>query len=118
MSARLFKNITILSVLVTTVLSMEAASFPDFVDTDACPQTKHEHRVENLPYFDATKGMPCMYASNMKSSDKYNNFFFYWLFPKPDQSTADTPLIMYMNGGPGSTSMNALFTENGPMRVE
>lgn len=24
---------------------------------------------------------------------------------------------MYMNGGPGSTSMNALFTENGPLRV-
>ena len=56
-----------------------------------------------------------MYASNLKSSAEVNNNFFYWLFP--DTSKEDNPLIIYMNGGPGSTSMNALFMENGPLRV-
>lgn len=26
-------------------------------------------------------------------------------------------MVIYLNGGPGSTSMNALFTGNGPLRV-
>jgi len=60
--------------------------------------------------------MPCMYAGNMRSSDQYDNEFFYWLFPNPDKD--DLPIVLYMNGGPGSTSMNALFMENGPLTVK
>jgi len=58
-----------------------------------------------------------MYSGNLKYSDEYNNNFFYWLFPKPNSIPTDVPLVIYMNGGPGSTSMNALFMENGPLRV-
>jgi len=61
-----------------------------------------------------------MYAGNLKSSDVYNNQFFYWLFKNTNTEVlnkAETPLIIYMNGGPGSTSMNALFLETGPLRV-
>lgn len=54
----------------------------------------------------------------MKSSEQYENYFFFWLFPKPasDENTAN-PLVLYMNGGPGSSSMNALFMATGPLRV-
>lgn len=60
-----------------------------------------------------------MYAGNMQSSDTlvndiYNNFFF-WYFPNPDSD--DMPLVLYMNGGPGATSMTALFEANGPLTV-
>ena len=64
-----------------------------------------------------------MYSGNLLSSDKYENYFFYWLAPRPDDLAADSsssdssPLIVYLNGGPGSTSMNALWTGNGPLRV-
>ena len=57
-----------------------------------------------------------MFAGNLKSSNKYDNYFFYWVFPNIDMAS-DQPIILYMNGGPGSTSMNALFTENGPLRT-
>ena len=61
---------------------------------------------------------PCMYAANIKSSTLYKNNFFYWLFPKPDITLelADVPLVINMNGGPGSTSMNSVFMEAGPLR--
>ena len=58
-----------------------------------------------------------MYSGNMSSSDQYDNYFFYWLMPNPDQDTKENALVIYLNGGPGSTSMNALFTGNGPLRV-
>jgi len=64
-----------------------------------------------------------MYSGNLLSSDTYANYFFYWLHPRPAElaigkANADTsPLIMYLNGGPGSSSMNALWTGNGPLRV-
>ena len=57
-----------------------------------------------------------MYSGNMLSSDEYENYFFYWLMPNPDQDV-ENALVVYLNGGPGSTSMNALFTGNGPLRV-
>lgn len=68
-----------------------------------------------------TSDLPCFYSGNLLSSDKYENYFFYWLAPRPanlaSSSNDDSPLIVYLNGGPGSTSMNALWTGNGPLRV-
>ena len=70
--------------------------------------------------------LPCMYSGNLLSSDyagKKNINLFYWLAPRPDDLVAQasdndtSPLIVYLNGGPGSTSMNALWTGNGPLRV-
>jgi len=65
--------------------------------------------------------LPCFYSGHILSSDKYENYFYYWLAPRPDElasgSNDDSPLIVYLNGGPGSTSMNALWTGNGPLRV-
>jgi len=67
--------------------------------------------------------LPCMYSGQLLSSTTYENYFFYWLTPRPDNLTSSTtgstesPLIVYLNGGPGSTSMNALWTGNGPLRV-
>ena len=88
------------------------------MDASTCPQSPSNHRVESLPYWAEDFDIPCMYAANMKSSDTYDNYFFYWLMPNPDSTSTDNPLIIYLNGGPGSTSMNALFTANGPLRVE
>lgn len=65
-----------------------------------------------MPYY-VDDDLPCMYAANMKSIS--GNHFFYWMFKSTASGTQ--PLIIYMNGGPGSTSMNALFMENGPLRV-
>ena len=67
--------------------------------------------------------LPCFYSGHLLSSDQYENYFFYWLAPRPEDlvpsgsSNNESPLIVYLNGGPGSTSMNALWTGNGPLRV-
>ena len=48
------------------------------------------------------------------STDQHH--LFYWFFKNinlPDTA----PVVLWMNGGPGSTSMFGLFLENGPLRV-
>ena len=39
---------------------------------------------------------------------------FYWFFKHQDPLA---PLVVWINGGPGATSMFGLFLENGPLRV-
>ncbi|RDA85724.1 hypothetical protein CP532_5939 [Ophiocordyceps camponoti-leonardi (nom. inval.)] len=43
--------------------------------------------------------------------------YFYWFFPaqeKPEES----PIVVWLNGGPGASSMAGVFAENGPCRID
>jgi len=44
--------------------------------------------------------------------------FFYWLFEPEEDDTSNKPLLVWLNGGPGCTSLMGLFIENGPFRFE
>ena len=55
-----------------------------------------------------------MYAGTIQGSTVDN--LFYWLFRNSTRDTA-TPLVIWINGGPGATSMFGLFAENGPLHV-
>ena len=58
----------------------------------------------------------CQYAGTLETSltSKQDHHLFYWYFKNENE---DAPLIVFINGGPGSTSMFGLFYENGPFRV-
>jgi vitellogenic carboxypeptidase-like protein len=55
-----------------------------------------------------------MYSGALKASNDYDNYMFYWLFRNSDSSK---PLIIWINGGPGASSLFGLFLENGPLRI-
>jgi carboxypeptidase C (cathepsin A) len=56
-----------------------------------------------------------MYAGALKTSETEDHNLFYWFF-RSSQSYA--PLVIWLNGGPGSSSMFGLWIENGPLRVK
>ena len=79
--------------------------------------TPTAHLVTSLPYWDAKTKFPCMYAGAypVKATNDQHHLF-YWFFK--NTTLPDTaPVVLWMNGGPGSTSMFGLFLENGPLRV-
>ncbi|KAJ2158545.1 hypothetical protein GGF46_003695 [Coemansia sp. RSA 552] len=42
---------------------------------------------------------------------------FYWFFPAIAPKVEDPPLLLWLQGGPGSSSMIGLFTEMGPLEL-
>jgi carboxypeptidase C (cathepsin A) len=60
-----------------------------------------------------------MYAGSLTSTQYLtvaNHNLFYWLFRNPSRQASD-PFVIWINGGPGASSMFGLFGENGPLRV-
>ncbi|KAG7389972.1 hypothetical protein PHYPSEUDO_009230 [Phytophthora pseudosyringae] len=56
-------------------------------------------------------------AGYIKLLNKNDDHYFYWFFEaKHNASTA--PLVIWLTGGPGGSSLLALFNENGPCRIQ
>lgn len=83
----------------------------------------------NAPFCDASHpywvhsttmfpGAPCSFAGRIPipRSDESSVESFFWYFP-PRNVKKDAPLVLWLQGGPGSTSMIGLFAENGPFSI-
>nr|XP_032527797.1 venom serine carboxypeptidase isoform X2 [Danaus plexippus plexippus] len=57
------------------------------------------------------------YAGYFTVNKEYDSNQFFWYFPAMLANNKDAPVIVWLQGGPGASSLYGLFTENGPLRV-
>lgn len=57
------------------------------------------------------------YAGYLTVNKKYNSNLFFWFFPAHMASQEKAPVLLWLQGGPGGTSMFGLFVEHGPYVV-
>ncbi|CAG8562840.1 7773_t:CDS:10 [Paraglomus brasilianum] len=83
--------------------------------------SRDDHLVGNLPYAEGEQPIEKSYAGYIDVRDfsacaeGKKASLFYWLFPAQEPKQENPPLIVWLQGGPGMTSMLALFDENGPL---
>ncbi|KAF5290217.1 hypothetical protein FQA39_LY14771 [Lamprigera yunnana] len=56
------------------------------------------------------------YAAYLTVNEDFNSNLFFWFFPSTLDYTND-PVVLWLQGGPGATSLFGLFVENGPFIV-
>ncbi|CAH4012423.1 venom serine carboxypeptidase-like [Pieris brassicae] len=57
------------------------------------------------------------YSGFITVDEKYDSHSFFWYFPVERKPVNETPLIIWLQGGPGVSSLVGLFEEMGPLRV-
>mmetsp|Transcript_15444 Transcript_15444/g.29630 ORF Transcript_15444/g.29630 Transcript_15444/m.29630 type:complete len:674 (+) Transcript_15444:98-2119(+) len=93
----------------------------DQISTDS-----NAHLVTSLPLLPPGLFPTRHWAGHLPASgDGSDKKLFYWLF-EPSTGSVDTfseeddkiPLVLWLNGGPGCSSMDGLWLENGPFRLK
>ncbi|GAC74876.1 serine carboxypeptidases [Moesziomyces antarcticus T-34] len=105
-----------------TALHLADGAVSQFVKPPTDLQTATGHLDIPVRYKQVPTGI-CETDSNVKSFSGYvdveeDEHIFFWFFEARNGSPKDAPLTVWINGGPGSSSMIGLFQELGPCSVD
>ncbi|KAJ3318715.1 Cell death protease [Blyttiomyces sp. JEL0837] len=86
---------------------------------DCTASTKDDYAVKSLPGIpsSATTYLGNHYAGTVQINNVGDNMFFWYLDQAPN-TTPSNKLVVWLNGGPGCSSLIGMFTENGPILIQ
>ncbi|KAJ5732427.1 Peptidase S10 serine carboxypeptidase [Penicillium malachiteum] len=106
----------------TVALALAQYATAQFVPAPTDLITKKGHAGINVRYKEVPTGI-CEQDPDVKSYSGYadvgeNEHIFWWFFESRNGDPENAPLTVWINGGPGSSSMIGLFQELGPCGVD
>ncbi|XP_005100538.1 probable serine carboxypeptidase CPVL [Aplysia californica] len=108
------------TMFVTAMLSFEIAKAKNplfltpYLDNNDALTAQRLSEVDGDQLF-KNQTLPPSYAGFLTVNKTLGNHMFFWFFPAR-HNTVDTPLLLWLNGGPSVSSMLGLFWEHGPLR--
>ncbi|VVC29667.1 Serine carboxypeptidase, serine active site,Serine carboxypeptidases, histidine active [Cinara cedri] len=57
------------------------------------------------------------YSGYLTVDDVHDSNIFFWFIPAIERPTDDAPVLLWLQGGPGSTSLYGAFEEHGPFSI-
>jgi len=82
------------------------------------------HQIDSLPGAGEVIELPGygkvkekQLAGYLPVTDKDDDFIYFWFFESQGNPAKD-PVVIWLNGGPGSSSFMGLFAENGPYKIK
>ncbi|KAI1847579.1 hypothetical protein JX266_006431 [Neoarthrinium moseri] len=108
--------------LVAGAVLLSSYTAAQFVPAPTDLITKEGYAGINVRYKQVPAGI-CELDPNVKSYSGYadvdeDQHIFWWFFEARNQDPTEAPLTVWINGGPGSSSMIGLFQELGPCGVD
>lgn len=82
------------------------------VKNNLAEQARNLSLVDPKLFFNRTS-----YSGFFTVDEKYNSNLFFWYFPAENYKP-DSPWILWLQGGPGSSSLAGLFDEIGPFEIK
>ncbi|MFC2172707.1 S10 family peptidase [Acidobacteriota bacterium] len=76
---------------------------------------KESFRIASLPGLTEQPSFR-QYSGYITVNERYNGRLFFW-FVESEGSPESDPLIVWINGGPGASSMDGFFIEHGPFHI-
>lgn len=107
---------------VIAALLLTPATIAQFVSRPKDLKIKKGYAGVQIRYKEVPNGI-CETRADVKSLSGYadvgnNHHLFFWFFEARNGDPSTAPLTVWINGGPGSSSMIGLFQENGPCRID
>ena len=74
------------------------------------------HLITSLPGFSGS--LPSKQYSGHISVDDANGRYLHYWFVESEKAPATDPVVLWMNGGPGCSSLDGYLYEHGPLHVD
>lgn len=119
------RQVVALALLVLAALATLAASDEGWQqqhDQEGLPpydmpvRSSDQDEIKSLPGLDEAINFR-QYSGYLHADKKGKKFFHYW-FTESQNDPSKDPVLLWLNGGPGCSSLGGLFTELGPFEVD
>uniref|UniRef100_A0A6G1S878 Carboxypeptidase n=1 Tax=Aceria tosichella TaxID=561515 RepID=A0A6G1S878_9ACAR len=111
----LHSMVSLVMLILVAQVSVLQAQERSSVDYENPVRTSVDDEIKDLPGLNDAIDFR-QYSGYLQADDEGKRFLHYW-FVESQNDPANDPILLWLNGGPGCSSLDGLFAELGPFRV-